>query len=255
MVRLFYCLLCGLLWTTHGAAAAACGTDRVDQVVRVAHVYDGDTVRLSTGEKLRLIGFDTPELARDGRAAQPLAVAARNRLQALLLAGGNILQLRGDRQAGDAYQRRLAHGFLKDGRSLASVMLTEGLATIIPVPPNLWNLDCYRTAEAKARQAGIGIWRHPDWRAVDSRELDRRVRGYRVVKGRVIRIGHGRKSLWLNLPGEVSLRIPRENLSYFQNPDPATLAGKVVVGRGRLYATKSKLSMDIGHPAVLEVLP
>lgn len=265
--RLFYCLLAGLSWALpQGAwAAPACGADRFDRVARVAHVYDGDTVRLATGEKLRLIGFDTPELDRAGQAAQPLAVAARNRLQALLLANGNVLKLRADRRPTDAYKRLLAHGFLSDGQSLASLMLSEGLATLIPVPPNVWNLACYADAEAGARRAGKGVWRHAAWRAVDSRKLDRRARGYRMVKGRVTHVGHGRKSLWLNLPGQVSLRIPRENLGYFRELDgatldsakrePAKLAGRTVVGRGRIYAAKGKLSMDIRHPAVLEVLP
>ncbi|MHB8822818.1 MAG: thermonuclease family protein, partial [Pseudomonadaceae bacterium] len=44
----------------------------------VAQVIDGDTLRLTDGRSVRLIGLNTPELGRKGRAAEPLADAARS---------------------------------------------------------------------------------------------------------------------------------------------------------------------------------
>ena len=58
-------------------AAVDCPADRIDEYVEVADVHDGDTVRLVDGRKLRLIGFNTPELARDESPAEPLATEAR----------------------------------------------------------------------------------------------------------------------------------------------------------------------------------
>ncbi len=62
-------------------AAVVCAPDRIDAQVRVSHVIDGDTVRLSDGRHLRLIGVDTPELAHNGAPAQPLGIEARDRLR------------------------------------------------------------------------------------------------------------------------------------------------------------------------------
>lgn len=45
---------------------------------RVEHVYDGDTVRLADGRKVRLIGVNTPELGREGRADESHARAAHD---------------------------------------------------------------------------------------------------------------------------------------------------------------------------------
>ena len=53
-------------------------------LVGVAKVVDGDTLRLVDGRSVRLIGINTPELGRDGRKAEPFAVAAQRRLRALV---------------------------------------------------------------------------------------------------------------------------------------------------------------------------
>ena len=50
----------------------------------VGHVVDGDTLRTSDGELIRLLGLNTPELGRDGRPDEPGADAARDALACLL---------------------------------------------------------------------------------------------------------------------------------------------------------------------------
>ena len=94
-------------------------------------------------------------------------------------------------------------------------------------------------------------------------ELPRDSRGFRVITGTVERVGESKKSLWLNftrLPGEgqregVALRISREELDYFRDRDPRTLAGKRIVVRGWLTRHQRQLVMRLRHPAALEILP
>ena len=44
---------------------------------RVKWVIDGDTVVLANGQKVRYIGINSPELARDGNKAEPYGNAAK----------------------------------------------------------------------------------------------------------------------------------------------------------------------------------
>ena len=52
--------------------------------VAVQRVVDGDTLRLSDGRSVRMIGLNTPELGKQGRSDEPFAVAARKRLETLV---------------------------------------------------------------------------------------------------------------------------------------------------------------------------
>ena len=61
--------------------------------VAVQRVVDGDTLRLSDGRSVRMIGLNTPELGKKGRADEPFAVTARKRLEALVAASDGQLAL------------------------------------------------------------------------------------------------------------------------------------------------------------------
>ncbi len=52
--------------------------------VSVTHVYDGDTIKLDDGRKIRLIGINATESGRAGQPDQPFAAEARDRLRSLI---------------------------------------------------------------------------------------------------------------------------------------------------------------------------
>ncbi len=54
--------------TRHAHASSPCQDRNMDARVRIEYVIDGDTVALTSGEKLRLIGVDTPEIGYKGKA-------------------------------------------------------------------------------------------------------------------------------------------------------------------------------------------
>ncbi|MCK4951670.1 MAG: nuclease, partial [Gammaproteobacteria bacterium] len=89
---------------------------------------------------------------------------------------------------------------------------------------------------------------------IESSTLKNAQRGFRLIRGKVVRIGHSKKSVWLNLTGKMALRIDRKDLSYFQQMNPETLIGKTIISRGWLYSYKGELRMQIRHPAALEVI-
>ncbi len=103
-----------------------CGADRIDRWARVVHVFDGDTVELRDGQRVRLVGIDTPEMGRDGAPAEAYAAQARRALEKLL-AQRRRVGLRFDRERRDRYQRVLAHLFLSDGTNLQQRKTGYGL--------------------------------------------------------------------------------------------------------------------------------
>lgn len=244
-----------LLLSIPAGAAAQCAPDRVDERVRVSRIIDGDTVELHDGRRVRLIGIDTPEIGHDGAPSEPLALKARTRLEQLLAPRANSITLRYDQEREDRYRRVLAHAFLEDGASLTAELLDQGMGVALILPPNGWNAPCYQEAEHRARTRRLGVWSLPSYQPVRADTLRPYARGFRIVKGRVERVGGGPRSIWLNLAGPLAVRIDREDLPYFQTFRPDALRGRTVIARGWLYEEKGELRMQVRHPAALEVVP
>jgi micrococcal nuclease len=248
--------------------AVECQADRIDETVAVSLVVDGDTLRLKDGRLVRLIGINTPELARKDRQVEPLAEKAQKVLQSLLeksllvnSSGSDInVGLRYGTERKDRYGRTLAHVYLVSGASVEARMLSAGMGAQIVVPPNIWNRECYRAAEKSARRENLGVW-SSFYRPILVTDLPRESRGFRIISGKVVRIGESKRSIWLNFPKRpgvgryegVAVRISRKDLSNFESWDPVQLRGKQVVVRGWIYPYKKQLVMQLRHPLSLEI--
>lgn len=247
-------LLCLAPARTAGAAGSRCHTTRFDSVGTVRYVVDGDTVWLTDGRKVRLIGIDTPEIGHEGRRSEPYARKARRALQTLLTAHHRRVGLVRDREAHDHYGRTLAHVFLRDGTSVEAYLLDAGLGTGFVIPPDLRFLGCYRAAEQRARAARRGIWSLARYRPRALHTLRPGMDGYRVIDGEVRGISHSRKALWLEFGPGFAVRIPRSDLVYFTAYDPAGLSGKRVRVRGKTYRAHGQLRLEVRHPVDLRIL-
>lgn len=83
---------------------------------------DGDTIKFD-GEKIRIIGLDTPETFRARCPEEKaLGLKAKERLQELLDAG----PVRLARDGKDRYKRTLAHVFI-GSQPVANILIREGL--------------------------------------------------------------------------------------------------------------------------------
>ena len=118
-------------------AQAFCPTPGGLTPVAVQRVVDGDTLRLSDGRNVRMIGLNTPELGKQGRSDEPFAVAARKRLEALVAASDGRVGLVPGKESKDHYGRTLAHVYGADGANLEAQMLAEGLGFQVAVAPNV----------------------------------------------------------------------------------------------------------------------
>ncbi|MBI2993873.1 MAG: thermonuclease family protein [Gammaproteobacteria bacterium] len=234
-------------------AGPECAITEPGSPARIVAVIDGDTVILVDSTHVRLIGIDTPELGHGGAPSEPGALEARAFMSSLL-GPEQTVRLVPDAEARDRYGRVLAHLLLDDGTLVQSRLLEEGLATPLIVPPNLRLVHCYHAATIRAQEARRGLWALPRYQPVAVENLERDARGYRVVYGRLTRIGESRSSLWLEMGPRFALRIERGDQRNFEGRDLAGEVGRPVQARGRIYRTRGQLRMRIRHPLDLTVL-
>jgi micrococcal nuclease len=234
--------------------AAECGADHIDEKSTVVYVVDGDTLKLSDQRSVRLIGINSPEINHKGGHSEPFSDRARDLLVKKFDKNKRVSLVYGEEKK-DRYGRLLAHLFFENGASVQQLMLSEGLAAWIVVPPNTNYLDCYRQAELASRQAKRGIWGHGFYNPLPAESLDTKLRGFRFISGKITRIGNSKKSIWLNLGKKFALRISRKELGNFNNVDPQRLLGKHIITRGWVYPYKDQLIMRLRHAAALQLLP
>jgi len=235
------------------AQTSSCQQPRANESVTVNYVHDGDTIDLSDGRKLRLIGINTPELARDATPAEPYAEEAKRRVMHYIPRHSRVEILYGSERH-DHYGRLLAHVILPDGRNLNRLLLQEGLAQAIIVPPNTRLLECYWQADHQARSERRGLWSLAYFQPLKAATLSGREQDFHLLRGRVRHVGESRKSWWLDLDGPVSLRIAKHDLAFFHRRDFTSLQGHEVEVRGWLYRYRAKLKMDVRHQKALHVL-
>ena len=140
------------------------------QRFRVVRVVDGDTLivdapdpaaavgerRGSSTTRVRLWGINAPEMARDGRPAEPFAEAATDEARRLAEHTTVTLHLEPDRTRG-GYGRLLAFVTLPSGESLGERLLVEGLAHADDRWPHA-KLDRYDRLAEQARHDRRGVW-------------------------------------------------------------------------------------------------
>lgn len=235
------------------SVAEDCPADRIDHRAKVERVYDGDTVRLGNGDRLRIIGINTPELGRDGKPSEPFSRKAQKRLIALIGMHDNLIQLRYGTESRDRYKRLLAHAYLPNGTNIGAILLREGLAARVTVPPNTHHYLCYRAAELSARKIERGIWSQPSGGVVDVGHLPVRTRGFRIVSGSVSAIDQGARRTTLVLQNRLQLRVDKRDYPYFNSGFLQGLRGKTVEVRGWISGGDNVLRMRLRHPAQLDV--
>ncbi len=235
------------------AAAPHCGPPADARTVQVRYVHDGDTLVLADNRKIRLIGINTPEVARDQRPAEALAIRARDRLRQYLFASGNRARLRLGEQPRDRYGRHLAYLWDAEGHNLVARLLREGLGWQVAIPPNLDYLDCYREARDDARRAGRGVWGHPAWKARAAAGLSLRDTGFQRVSGRVTAVSHGGRATWIRLGERLTLKLPDADRQRFPQPPGPEWVGRRLEVRGWVYRVRGKLRLNIHHPVILDL--
>jgi len=118
---------------------------------RVSRIVDGDTVVLSTGERVRYIGMDTPEM-------NPLEPFAKEATEAnRQLVEGKTVRLEKDISETDRYGRLLRYVWV-DNMMVNLELVRRGLAEAHAYPPDVRYQALLEAAQVEAKLAGRGMW-------------------------------------------------------------------------------------------------
>lgn len=228
----------------------------ITETVRVSHVYDGDTLTLSDGRKVRLIGVNAPELAQRGkksggyRADQPYAQQAKQAVHDFVKKSSSLkMSLGADSK--DRYGRWLGHLFNQADESLEHELLQRGLAYHVAIPPNLSLADCFSRAEQEARDARRGVWSDSGIPPVNVKVLNQG--GFQRVQGQVTDV-HTGKHWRLHLGNNLTVMLYSENQHRFDKSWFQALQGQTIEVQGWVYNVKGHWRIKLETPYGIELL-
>ena len=217
----------------------------------VKKVYDGDTLLLSDGRKIRFLGVNTPEV--EGRHKSAEAGGERAKVWLRQRLEGRKVSLQFDVEKEDKYQRTLAHVFDQDKRHINLELIERGLAMASIYPPNLKFVEALVAAQQRAKQAGLGIWSMQEYAPRDFSLLTTEdYKGWRRLRGRVKAVKRTRKYSYLQFSDTVAVQVANEWLKLFPQLD--RYVGKQVEVRGWANKSREHLSVRARHPADIDVL-
>ena len=126
--------------------------------VTVERVVDGDTIVVSGGERVRLIGVDTPE-TNDPRRAVGCFGRQASEFTSTLLPTGSRVRLVGDVEQRDRFGRLLAYVYRQaDGLFVNAELLRRGFGQVLTIPPNVAHSEEFVALSREARQEERGLW-------------------------------------------------------------------------------------------------
>jgi len=139
--------------------------------ILVERAVDGDTLKLENGERVRLIGIDTPEMheseklqrdsqrtGRDVRTIQELGRRAYEFTKKLV--EGKRVSLEFDVEKYDKYDRLLAYVYLKkDGTFVNAEIVKQGYASLMSIQPNAKYANLFLKLYQEARNNKRGLWK------------------------------------------------------------------------------------------------
>lgn len=237
-----------------GAQTIRTSAPRLGEPVPVKAVLDGDTFRLATGDAVRLIGMNAPEVAKRDEPGEPGGLQAQRFLQELL--AGKRVRLLPEEDRRDKYGRKLAHAFLEDGTNINALLLREGHAYAIVVPPNTGYAAEYFRADAEARQARRGIWALDHYAVQPAHNAEEYFNTFRRLRSTVQHVQHTSRSVRLSFKEGLEAVVGSRDMEHFTAEDlaPARLAGRTVTVRGWVQRKQGRPVVYLTHPLQIEVV-
>ena len=221
-----------------------------DDFFNVKTVYDGDTIVLENGRKIRFLGINTPEVAHPNKSGDAGGEDAKTWLINKLK--NTRVRLEMGIEKTDKYNRTLAHLFTEKKDHLNLQLVEAGLAEVSIYPPNLTYVDELVAAETRAEQARRGIWQRPEYAAIAVNALtDAGHAGWTRLVGKVTAIRQTKQSIYLTLSERFEARIEKSNVALF--PDVNSYQGQTVEVRGWLSKNKQRFSMLLRHPSAIKL--
>jgi endonuclease YncB( thermonuclease family) len=170
----------------------------------VAEVKDGETLVLSDGRVVRLIGAKAPAAPLGWQGNRPWPMVEESKAALTAMAQGSEVELRFGGSRTDRHDRTLAQVFAVKGEELVWLqgeLVGKGLARAYSFPDNHACMRALLAREDEARAAHRGIWASSAYRVVEAdnvERLSRLARSFQLVEGMVASVGETKARLYLN---------------------------------------------------------
>ena len=197
---------------------------------KVLSVHDGDTIRVKINgnkEKVRFVGVNTPEVAKDGNPAEFMAEEAKEFTEKNLK--NKEIYLEKDISDRDKYDRLLRYVWLEkplsnpelsdiENKTLNGILVKEGYAYANYYKPDIKYHDYLKDLEKSAKNNKKGIWSERKTNK-NSRKKDEKIDESYLIKG-------NKNSKVYHLPEWDSYdTVKDKNAVYFENEKEAKKAG------------------------------
>jgi len=124
----------------------------------VKEFIDGDTIILNTGDRIRYLGIDTPELHHPTIGPECGGQEAKDENVNLL--AGKRLRIERDITDKDQYGRLLRYVFTQDGYFVNYEIVRRGWAQVLVIYPDCKYEKMLIDAQMSAMKENLGIWKH-----------------------------------------------------------------------------------------------
>lgn len=220
---------------------------------RVIEVVDGDTVILTSGLSVRLVGLQAPKIAlnRKNFKEWPLGYKAKQTLSDITL-NKDVMLYYGGREM-DRYGRALAHLFLEDGTWIQGEMLKRGMARVYSFADNRSLIADMYEIEKEARIEKRGIWNLGFYKIKPEQNSGKFTNSFQVISGTVADVATVRNRTYLNFGDDYktdfTIVIPNKVKTMFEKLaiNLTDLKGKNIIVRGWLKYYNGP-SIDLSHP-------
>ena len=164
--QVFYILIAlSAILTFSGCTLEAVNT--ASEGVLIERVVDGDTFVLEGGQRVRLIGVDTPESVHPDKSKNTEFGKTASAFAKEALEGKRVIMEK-DVSDTDRYGRLLRYVYLEDGTFFNEYLVKEGYAKVYTYPPDVKFSDVFVEAERYARENNKGLWAFDDEGESDS---------------------------------------------------------------------------------------
>lgn len=145
--------MAALCWFTQ-AGCDGCGSRCGPQSGLVTEVIDGDTIELESGERIRYLLVDTPEISSGNEECFGQEAKIFNTDLVL----DRVVDLDYDIECEDRYGRLLAYVTV-DGREVNSLLVERGYGCVLYIPPSGEDrVEEFEALQDSAEVANRGMW-------------------------------------------------------------------------------------------------
>jgi micrococcal nuclease len=225
------------------------------EFVNVTEVIDGDTIVISSGERVRLIGVDTPEVGE-----LYYSEAKQYMVHRVL---GKVVGLEKDVSETDNYGRLLRYVWVGD-EMVNKELVLSGLAFSKAYRPDTHYQDIFDSAEVMAKENGVGLWSVPamseDTVTISYLEAGRYIDQVVTVEGTIVRTNKNDDAgiVFLNFhdpyKGYFTVVIWSDNWDRFSQDPESLYGGKHVLVTGKVIEYKGSPEIIVEAPSQIVII-